>query len=206
MQLSWLALLVSGAVAVVGCDGPVTTTTTHLDEVTIHPAATPLPPHTTCSVTTYREEASSRDHLEACSDLELISVPPAAGPHYGQWADFRTYDAPVPWGYLLHSLEHGAVVLAHACEGDCPEVRAELEAIAADREDALCRDGPTARIIVVPAPDLDVPIAAIAWGHVYLATCLDPPSLRAFVDAHYGNAPEDLCVPGVDLSAAGWCP
>ena len=61
------------------------------------------------------------------------------------------------------------------------------------------------RFVIVPEPDLPVAVAAVAWEHVYTATCLDLASLQAFVDAHYGQAPEDTCAPGVDLSAEGWC-
>jgi hypothetical protein len=53
------------------------------------------------------------------------------------------------------------------------------------------------RIIVVPQPDLEEPIAALAWEHVYTATCLDEASLQAFIDAHYAMAPEDFCSSGL---------
>lgn len=193
------ALLVLGACT--------SSTSLREDERTERPLRDPIAPFDECTVTTYREAALSRDHQEPCSTLELQSEPPTGGAHYGMWAAFGTYAAPVPWGFLIHSLEHGAVVLAYRCDTACPEVVAELQAIADGIEDPLCRgeDVPH-RVIVVPMPDLDVAIAALAWEHGYLATCLDPPSLRAFVDAHYGMAPEDLCVPGVDRAAEGWCP
>ena len=110
----------------------------------------------------------------------------------------------------MHSLEHGAVILLYNCATatDCDAVRAEFASIITDHGlDPLCRDEDwSSRIIVVPDPTLSVPIAAVAWRNVYQATCLDSPSLRSFVDAHYGMATESLCLPGVDFSASAWCP
>lgn len=187
-----------------GCATP---TSLREDERTERPSRDPIAPFDECVVTTYREPAQSRDHHAPCSDVPLQSLPPTGGDHFGVWAAFGTYDAPVPWGFLVHSMEHGAVVLAYRCDESCPEVVAELQAIADGMDDPLCRgEDVRHRVIVVPMPDLDVAVAALAWEHGYLATCLDPPSLRAFVEAHYGRAPEDLCVPGVDMSAEGWCP
>jgi hypothetical protein len=135
------------------------------------------------------------------------TVPPCTGTHFSTWADYGVYDASVPWGFLVHSMEHGGVVLAYGCAAtDCPQVVAEMEAIAAAQEDSLCSGPNPNRIVVVPDPTLPVPVAAAAWGHVYRATCLDPPSLHAFVDAHYAAAPEDTCAAGVDRSSTGWCP
>ena len=103
-------------------------------------------------------------------------------------------------------MEHGGVILAYNCEADCAEVVTELQAIADSIDDPLCTgEVLPQRIIIVPMPDLDVAVAALAWERGYVATCLDPPSLRAFVNEHYGMAPEDLCFTGVDLSAGGWC-
>jgi hypothetical protein len=75
------------------------------------------------------------------------------------------------------------------------------------RRDPGCPDHPRGnRVIVVPDPLLETPIAAVAWEHVYLATCLDAPSLASFVDDHYAMSPEDLCFPGFSPTDGVWCP
>jgi hypothetical protein len=175
-----------------------------------HPSATPIAPFSECTVTTFTDTTTSADHTLPCAVIPYPFHPPSAGPHYESWAAFRTYDAPVPWGFLVHDLQHGSLVLAYHCENDadCDPVRAEMASIVADHGlDPVCRleDTPT-RFIVVPDPELPVPIAAVGWGHVYEATCLDPVSLRAFVDAHYGMGTETYCGAGVDRADAGWCP
>ena len=40
------------------------------------------------------------------------------------------------------------------------------------------------------------PLAAAAWGATYQASCVDRPSLEAFVRDHYAKGPENLCVSG----------
>lgn len=190
------ALVLALACLALACDPPAEEGL--VDVVETRPDAPPIAPATECVVTTGRAPVSDATHLTPCSDVDYPLHPPPGGPHYSMWADFAVYEEPVPWGFLVHSLEHGAVVLAHNCTEGCPEVLAVFEQLRADRDDPSCRDHPNgSRVIIVPDPSLEVPIAAVAWEHVYLATCLDETSLRAFVDAHYAQAPEDLCVPGV---------
>jgi hypothetical protein len=178
-------------------------------EVT-HPAEAPIAPATECTVETGEAVSTNAGHSDVCAEgLTFDTVPPAWGRHFGAWADFREYDAPVPWGFLVHSQEHGAVVLTYSCGASCPEVLALFREIKADVVDPRCGTdaGPGAnRIIIVPDPTLDVPVAAAGWGHVYRATCLDETSLRAFVDRAYAAGPEDFCSAGVDRSDMGWCP
>ena len=180
-----------------------------MNETTTHPAAPPLAPFDACTVFTAHEPAAGADHRTPCSVIDYPFLPPSGGPHYSSWASFLAYDAPVPWGFLVHSLEHGAVVLAYdpgIVEADA--VRAVFEEIAtAQGIDDRCRDEAWPnRIIIVPDPELDWPIAVRAWEQVYDATCLDRPSIEAFIAAHYAQAPENFCFAGVDLSSTGWCP
>lgn len=179
-----------------------------VDERTAHPDAAPIAPFPECTVYTAREPTTSQAHTDLCASIERPFHPPAQGAHYSAWADYREYDAPVPWGFLVHALEHGGVVLAYRCEAPCPEITDALRAaIDAHGPDPLCRGGDLpARFVMVPDPELEWPIAAVAWEHVYLATCVDPDSLGAFVEEHYARGPEDTCAPGLDLSATGWCP
>ena len=178
------------------------------DEVITHPAAPPIAPFTECTVYTAREASEAANHVAVCSEL-AYDVPPTGGAHYSQWAAFGSYDAPVPWGFLVHAMEHGAIVLAYRCEPGpaCAAIRAELEAIVVAREpDPLCRGDARTRYVLAPAPDLEWPIAVLAWEHLYTATCLDRPSIESFVDAHYGRGPESTCADGVDRSPLDWCP
>lgn len=199
--LRLLVLFVSLAACTAAPDG-------RSEEQTLYPDAPPIAPFTECSVYTARERGASFAHEPACAALDVPSIPPTGGTHYASWAAFRIYDAPVPWGFLIHSMEHGAVVIAYRCEDECPEIMAALEAVVdAFPDDPRCEGhGASKRLILVPDPTLEHAIVAVAWERMYLATCLDVPSLEAFVDASYGQGREDLCHDGVDLEATGWCP
>ncbi len=133
------------------------------------------------------------------------SNPPSSGPHYPVWANFEVFTHPVADPYLVHAMEHGAVVLLYKCDADAgPDAGADCAAtVAALRairdalpDDPICDPAIRVRIIIAPRPANDVPIAAAAWGQVYRADCLDVPSLSQFVSAHYGMGTEQLCVAG----------
>ncbi len=172
-----------------------------------NPEQSPLPGETECVVAIAGEPAPSAGHLELCTPNTYPLIPPTGGDHYARWASFGSYTEPVPWSFLVHSMEHGGIVLAHRCsESECPEVHALFDTLMAEREDELCREGVRNRFVKVPAPDLGAPFAVVAWEFVYQATCVDEESIREFIDEHYAGGPEDLCAQGVDLSDEGWCP
>jgi uncharacterized membrane protein YgcG len=166
------------------------------------PDAEPLPGHDKCEVTiTTGIPLEKATHVEVCTDLDFPTNPPSGGPHWGQWAAFGTYeDPPCPREAYVHNMEHGGVVLLHDCEGPCPDVIAALEqardAVSGDPKCLQIPGGPTERVILTPDPELDVPLAAAAWGATYTATCIDVPSLLDFVKKHYDHGPESTCAQG----------
>jgi len=140
-------------------------------------------------------------HVAIGSDIQWDSNPPSSGPHYPIWAAYQAYDTPVPRGYYVHDLEHGAIVFLFNCgDAGCPNVVAAFhEASDSLPDDPLCTmagEGVRVRTVITPDPLLDVPVAAAAWGWTYKADCVDLPSLEAFAVAHYGQGPEDFCSNG----------
>lgn len=166
---------------------------------------TPIAPFTECIITTYTQGFAGRDHRDPCSELTYELHPPIGGPHYSRWADFRIYDAPVPFGFLVHSMEHGGVALLYNCDEECQDAKDFFVSLKNTHVDNACARDPQNRYIVMPDPALEVPIAAAAWGAGYRATCFDQPSLERFFQEHYARGPEELCAPGVDLRAQSWC-
>jgi hypothetical protein len=115
---------------------------------------------------------------------------------------FKTYSAPIPAGYWVHSLEHGAVVILYNCPNGCDAELAALDAyLAAIPADPLCVPPLAHRYIVVPDPTLPFTFAAAAWGNGLTSSCFDLPALGAFISAHYAMAPENFCFQGTDLEA-----
>lgn len=172
----------------------------------LRPGGEPLPGESECKVTiTEGLPNYGQTHVAVCTKVAYATNPPASGNHWPIWAAFGTYEQPVPREMLVHDLEHGAIVMSHRCQGDCLEVLdAFEEVVAAHGVDTICAAGVdptvTSRFVITPDPELDAPIALSAWRATYVATCIDLPSLSAFVDAHYGEAPENVCAQGKDPS------
>jgi len=153
-----------------------------------------------CPVTTLLVAVDPSPHVMACIPVTYSTNPPTSGPHYPYWAAFKWYDAPVPRGFLVHSMEHGAVIIYYHCETACEAELAELQAFLDARPaDPLCMAPVKARIIVVPDPLIETRFAASAWGALLTSDCLDLVALGSFLDAHYAKGPENLCYNGVDI-------
>ena len=138
-------------------------------------------------------------HIPHFAPVVYNSNPPSSGPHYTTWASYQEYADPVDDRYLVHSLEHGAVLFLYKCEdAGCPELVDALRAVRdAVPSDPLCDPSIRVRIIIAPRPANDVTVAAAAWGQTYRADCVDAASLAKFVADHYAMAPENFCGPGV---------
>jgi hypothetical protein len=157
-----------------------------------------------CSVETATVPLLPATHVPIGSAIEWDSNPPSSGPHYPIWAAYASYSSPVPRGYYVHDLEHGAIVFLYNCgDGGCPDVVAALTAASnAIPDDPLCSaagEGVRVRTVITPDPLLDVPVAAAAWGFTYKAQCADLPTLIQFATAHYGQGPETLCANGTSV-------
>jgi uncharacterized protein DUF3105 len=180
-----------------GTDGPITTT--------VYPNDPPLPGETECKVVeTTGIPIASRIHVPICTPVDYPTNPPCGGNHWPVWAAYREYTTQVPREMYVHDLEHGAVVLLYRCQEPCPNVVSALHAQMNDIDDPLCLtagEGVNARLVLTPDPLLATPIAATAWGATYVATCIDPPSLKAFILSAYGKGPEVLCNDGFDPAA-----
>jgi hypothetical protein len=173
------------------------------------PPTPPLPeecsdPVGTCGVRRCDPAPVEAMHVELCSELTFTSNPPTSGPHYPIWGLFKSYDKPLARGFYLHDAEHSAVILLYNCEqfpseAACADAVAAMNAYVADKPaDPKCEAPTRNRIIVTPDPQLDVPVAAVAWGHSLKAECFDAAETDAFVEAYYGKNYENFCSGGVD--------
>ena len=158
-----------------------------------------------CEAVTAEHVLASGIHVTTCTAIEYATNPPSSGEHYPVWADFGVYDFPLPRGFWMHNLEHGAVVVTYNCEGCDADIVAAKAWLAGLSPDATCAAGP-ARVLLVPDPELDVPWAASAWGFTLRAKCFDAVAFSDFVTAHAGGAlaPEaGICTTGVDFRMDG---
>ncbi len=56
-----------------------------------------------------------RDHVVDISEIQYNSNPPTSGSHFPVWAKKGVYDRVISDGYLVHSLEHGYIVISYNC-------------------------------------------------------------------------------------------
>lgn len=110
--------------------------------------------------------------------------PPAGGDHLASPARAGVYDGTaVPAdGLLVHSLEHGYVIVWH--QPDLPdEQKKQLEEFQGRHDED---------VIVAERPNLPVPVAATAWEQRLLCQEVEAAPLERFFDEHVGNGPEDV--------------
>lgn len=150
-----------------------------------------------CPVETQELPNAGEFHAELGTALTFDSNPPASGTHYPLWGHWGRHTEVLERGYYVHNLEHGGVVLLYNCATPCPDIEAALSAIMDERpRDPICFSSLKNRMVLTADPLLDVRVAAAAWQHIYRADCVDAPSLRKFIDAHYAHAPEQTCTDG----------
>jgi len=164
-------------------------------------ASAPVGP---CGAVTQQRPIEGASHVATCSYVDYRTLPPSSGDHYAVWAAYMTYDQPVPEGYWVHDLEHGAIVLSYNCgaAGCATDVAAAQQMIDQYADDPLCAsagEGVRHRFVMTPDPRLDVRFAASAWGWTLRASCFDADAFLAFAKAHYGQGPEVLCANGEDV-------
>jgi Protein of unknown function (DUF3105) len=160
-----------------------------------------------CNPQLFETPPPSADHQPECSEIVYSTTPPSGGDHYDIWAAYQTYDYPLPAGYVVHNLEHGAIVFWYDCPEGCADEVAEVQTfIDSQPEDPLCEGfSAVRRVLLVPSPGLGVRWAASAWGYVLVAECFDSAEFGAFYTTHYGQGRESLCNDG-QVIAPGACP
>lgn len=123
-----------------------------------------------------------RDHVSVGTSVEYNSNPPTSGSHYASWTKRGVYDEAIEDGYLIHSLEHGYVIVSYKCEGDCQQLKRKLGEFYDKNKNK--------RLVVVPRPSLDVPIALTAWNRILKLQEWDESQVEAFVRAFENRGPE----------------
>jgi hypothetical protein len=173
------------------------------------PAVTPLAegePTGECSAVLRSYLGATATHLPECSNIIYATSPPVFGAHYPVWAAYQTYDYPVPLGYLVHDLEHGAVVIFYDCPDGCADEVATAQAfVDALPDDPRCSSDVRVQVILAPAVGLGARWAASAWSYSLTADCFDAETFGQFYADHHARGPEDLCNQGSVLGADA-CP
>ena len=121
-----------------------------------------------------------RNHLPEGTDIQYNSNPPAGGEHYATTAHAGIYDTPPPDGNLVHSLEHGAVILWY--KSDLPQDQVEKLKTVFNKA--------SGKKIMVPRKNLDVPVALTSWGYLLKLKTIDEAKIKEFIETNNDRAPE----------------
>ncbi len=156
------------------------------------PAAVPTPESAVISERSIADQGAglhTRSLVEAHPDYN--SNPPTSGWHYGgDWLQPQVYEQAQPDELMVHSLEHGMVVI-HYREGLEQATVAKL----VDLTGRLNQQSACAVLVPRPAARLDVPIAVTAWANLLELRAFDEQAITAFFVKHVGQAPEKICKP-----------
>lgn len=127
------------------------------------------------------------EHVDRATDVEYNTMPPTSGPHYAQPASAGYYTETPPLGELVHSLEHGAVVIYYDPARTSPAANESLQKF------SQAHTGTWRSVIVAPNPSEDPESAYVltAWEHMLRMDSYDRRTVRAFLAEYLGRGPEN---------------
>lgn len=124
---------------------------------------------------------TGRNHLPQGTSIQYNSNPPVGGPHYPDPAHAGIYPTPPADGNLVHSLEHGAIILWYNPTKLSGEQIATLKQIF---------NNTSGKTIMVPRETMDVPVALTSWGRILKLTTIDETQIKTFFDTNIDRGPE----------------
>jgi len=130
-------------------------------------------------------ENKGTNHIS--QEVAYEETPPLSGPHWSNWVEAGYYEQPQQPELLVHSLEHGAVVIYYDPDAITEEARSDL------RERANTYTGNWTSVIVVPHPqeNREAPYTLTAWRHRLRLSEYDPDAVTAFIAEYLGRGPEN---------------
>ena len=161
-----------------------------------------------------------RNHVPEGSKVDYKFNPPTSGDHYSSWITKGFYDTPRMDGNLVHSQEHGYIIIWYNCEakgisliptayaqsttmtqGSEGSPSASLESLPKTFFDSSCDNLKKQlkevyqkfgphKIIIVPRPNMDHKIVLTAWGRMEKLDSVDQNKIKEFIDAFRDGGPE----------------
>ncbi len=108
---------------------------------------------------------------------------PTSGAHNPNWINPGVYDLPQRPDMLVHSLEHGNIVVYYDKPGmDAMRMLSAWAALYAD---------PWSGVVVTPAPGLGEEVVLTAWKRMLRQQPFEAATAAAFIDRFRGRGPEN---------------
>ncbi len=121
-------------------------------------------------------------HLSPGESIRYLGDPPTSGRHDLKWVDPGVYDTVQRREKLVHSLEHGMIVIYY----DTPKAAA-FETL---KQWADLYGGAWSGLVLTRKPGLGASIVLTAWNRVLRLKTFDADAAAAFIDAYRGRGPE----------------
>ncbi len=129
-----------------------------------------------------RQPAATGGHLVPGQSAGYRDRMPTAGAHDPKWIDPGVYDATQVATRLVHSLEHGMIVIYYDTPPD--DVFAMLGSW------AELYGGPWSGLVVTPMPGLGDEVVLTAWERTLKLKPFEAATAAAFIDRYRGRGPE----------------
>jgi hypothetical protein len=127
-----------------------------------------------------------RTHIGEGETVKYNSNPPTSGPHLPTWERYGIKTKPVNDELLVHSLEHGYVIMSYNCaklsKDQCSALQKQLKEVTDEKR--------TWKVIVIPRPNLDTTVALTAWTYLDKMDSFDKARALAFIDEFRDKGPE----------------
>ncbi len=124
-----------------------------------------------------------RGHVAPGQNVRYLGDPPTSGVHAPSWIDPGVYETLQPRTKLVHSLEHGMIVIYY----DAPP----SGAFATIERWAGFYAGPWSGVVIAPRPGLGEAVVLTAWNKILRLDAFDADAAAAFIDRFRGRGPEN---------------
>lgn len=139
-------------------------------------------------------------HIPNNQTAQYQTNPPTSGPHYAQSANAGIYDTAPSDGNLIHSMEHGAVILWYkpSLRSDDLKEATGSGTLGLSKEEVnklkeIFSSVAVSKKIMVPRESLtDAPIALTSWGRLLKLQTIDEAQIRAFMETNENRGPEKV--------------
>jgi hypothetical protein len=148
-----------------------------------------------------------RIHVPIGMEVKYPTNPPTIGPHFADWTRAGVYADVKDDRNLVHSLEHGYVLMFYKCNLESRveslessgsaeasgSAQVDTQAICDQRKDqlsAIYEKKGKKKLLVAPKSNLDTNYALSAWQYLDKFNNFEEKRVTDFIDAHLDNGPE----------------
>ncbi len=154
-----------------------------------------------------------REHVPAGTEVKYNSNPPTSGSHDAEWEKAGIYEDHLNDRKLVHSLEHGYIIISYNCsyspdsQSDESTKSGKIQTPTKQlkfedwKNDSACnklvsdltkvaKNQGLKKLIVVSRPSLDNRIALTAWTRIDKFYDFDEARIKTFIQAYWDQGPE----------------